>query len=159
MALQSNGQISLSNIASEMNFLPSNLSLTSLSTHSTLNNASANKPNEVAPHGLAEFYSYDHSASSGPVLKMIMASTPTTKYRDTSESCNYEPFNTYWHDGDSSIAMVGDKIYTSSDGKTLIGSGLIAQSSEEVTQVGAYISGGIVEALYLCSGPGEPGLK
>jgi len=158
MALQSNGQISLSNISSEMNLIDSNLSLAGLSTHSTLNNASANKPNEVAPHVLTEFYSYDHSASSTPVLKMIMGSTPTTKYRATSESCEYEPTNEYWHDGDSSIAMVGDKIYADRHGKTPLGSGLMAQRSEEVTQVGAYITGqGQVERMYLCEsgGPGD----
>ena len=152
MALQSNGQISLSNIASEMNLVPGNLSLAGLSTHSTLNNASANKPNEVAPHVLTEFYSYDHSASSAPVLKMIMGSLPTTKYRDaTADSCSYIPAYEYWHNGDSSIAMVGDRIYTDQDGKTTLGSGLMAQSSEEVSKVGAYITGGgIVEAVYLC---------
>lgn len=155
MALQSNGQISLSNIASEMNLIASNLSLTGLSTHSTLNNASANKPNEVAPHVLTEFYSYDHSASSAPVLKMIMGSLPTTKYRDPEESCEYVPTNEYWHNGDSSIAMVGDRIYTDRDGKNPIGSGLMAQQSEEVTIVGAYITGqGQVEQMYLCADGG-----
>ena len=157
MALQSNGQISLSNIASEMNLIASNLSLTGLSTHSTLNNASANKPNEVAPHVMTEFYSYDHSASSAPVLKRIMASVPTSKYRSTEDGCNYVLGQEYWHNGDSSIAMVGDTIFTDQTGKTTIGSGLIGQSSEEVTQVSAYITGsGIVEALYLCGG--GPGL-
>tara|TARA_B110000483_G_scaffold172842_1_gene204585 strand:- start:243 stop:719 length:477 start_codon:yes stop_codon:yes gene_type:complete len=157
MALQSNGQISLSNISSEMNLIDSNLSLAGLSTHSTLNDASANKPNEVAPHVLTEFYSYDHSASSTPVLKMIMGSLPTTKYRDPGpDSCSYVPVNEYWHDGDSSIAMAGDKIYIDRDGTKPLGSGLMAQSSEEVSKVGAYITGsGIVEAVYLCEFGGK----
>ena len=156
MALQSNGQISLSNIASEMNLVPGNLSLAGLSTHSTLNNASANKPNEVAPHVLTEFYSYDHSASSAPVLKMVMGSLPTTKYRDPSEACFYEPRNEYWHNGSSGVAMVGDRIYTDQAGKKPLGSGLMAQSSEEVAIVGAYITGqGQVERMYLCEMGGK----
>ena len=69
MALQSSGQIKISEIATEIigNSEP-NLSLRGLSggTYGAINtnNAAADRPDGEPPHAMSEFYSYDHSASA-----------------------------------------------------------------------------------------------
>jgi hypothetical protein len=69
MALQSSGQIKISEIATELGVGGEpDLNLGGLSTGSfgTINtaNAVADRPDEEPPHAMSEFYSYDHSASS-----------------------------------------------------------------------------------------------
>lgn len=75
MALQSSGQISLSNIASEKGVSLSNVSLNTLSTTS-INQNSAVYPNGTQPHGISEFYGYDHNASPPASLTPINVSGP-----------------------------------------------------------------------------------
>ena len=67
MALQTSGQISLSNVAGEKGVSLSNVSLVSLSTTS-INTDPCNptNPNNGAPHSIAEFYGYDHSCVTPP---------------------------------------------------------------------------------------------
>ena len=72
MALQSSGEIKISQIQSELDYASNkvNASLKSLSDGSgtffghTINtaNAASDRPDEVAPHAMSEFYSYDHDA-------------------------------------------------------------------------------------------------
>jgi hypothetical protein len=69
MALQSSGEIKISQIATELGVGGEpDLSLGGLSNGSfgTINtaNAVADRPDEEPPHAMSEFYSYDHSASS-----------------------------------------------------------------------------------------------
>lgn len=77
MALQSSGQIKISEIAAELGASGEpNLNLRGLSgglfgTINT-NNAAADRPDGNAPHAMSEFYSYDHSAQP--------ASQPSTKF-------------------------------------------------------------------------------
>ena len=67
MALQSSGQISFSEIATELNQDPSGeLSITTAveGGYEAINTASASFPDDAAPHAISEWYSYDHDASS-----------------------------------------------------------------------------------------------
>jgi hypothetical protein len=75
MALQSSGQISLSNIVSEKGGLLSDVSLNTLSTIG-INQNSAVYPNGTQPHGISEFYGYDHNASPPASLSPITVSGP-----------------------------------------------------------------------------------
>ena len=63
MALTSSGQISMSDIRSELGDSGS-ISLKEASDGTiaaiNTNNASADRPDESAPHAMTEFYSYDH---------------------------------------------------------------------------------------------------
>ena len=71
MSLTSSGQLSLDNIQSEMDNSTGgkNASLKDMSEgrnpYGSINTSSASYPDGVAPHSVSEFYSYDHSASSG----------------------------------------------------------------------------------------------
>ncbi|MCV9928111.1 hypothetical protein OIU83_10630 [Flavobacterium sp. LS1R49] len=64
MALNSSGKISISDICIEKNIGDgkplTNISLTTLST-TNINSASIAKPNKISPHGISEFYSYNHT--------------------------------------------------------------------------------------------------
>ncbi|MCV9931756.1 hypothetical protein OIU80_05625 [Flavobacterium sp. LS1R47] len=60
MALNSSGQISISNICTEKKVPLSGASLTTLSTID-INSTSIAKPNSVAPHSISEFYNYNHT--------------------------------------------------------------------------------------------------
>ena len=69
MALQSSGQIKISEIATELGVgSEPNLNLRGLSggSFATINtaNAASDRPDGEPPHSMSEFYSYDHSASS-----------------------------------------------------------------------------------------------
>ena len=85
MALQTSGQISLSNVAGEKGVSLSNVSLVSLSTTS-INTDPCNptNPNNGAPHSIAEFYGYDHSCFTPPALNEFSISGV---FRDPVGAC------------------------------------------------------------------------
>jgi len=67
MALQSSGQIKVSEIQSEIGQSASStfsFSNAVSGSYATINTASASYPDNIAPHAISEWYSYDHSASS-----------------------------------------------------------------------------------------------
>ena len=69
MALQSSGQIKLSDVANEiLGGTEPNISLEDLSRGVygaiNTNNAQADRPDGLTPHAISEFYSYDHNASA-----------------------------------------------------------------------------------------------
>lgn len=66
MALQSSGQISISQINVEKGNAAdaADSSLTTLST-TNINANSASKPNGSSPHSLSEFYGYDAASGGG----------------------------------------------------------------------------------------------
>lgn len=85
MALQTSGQISMSNIANEKGETLSNVSLSTLSTTS-INTDSCNptNPNNGAPYGISEFYGYDHSCVTGPSTFLV---SMYGEYRDAETAC------------------------------------------------------------------------
>lgn len=66
MTLQASGQISINQIRLEMGEVGGNYSLTALSTIPKLNAATTPRPNNAAPHAMAEFYSYNHLGVTSP---------------------------------------------------------------------------------------------
>lgn len=162
MALQGSGQISLSNIASEMGVVASNLSLGGLSTHSTLNDQSPLKPNESQPHGMAEFYSYDHNYSS---FKPLMGGNQNSSGK-WFDFCGDSVMFFYYHDGGKDMPVVGDKLYKSDRGSySPFGAALTKIAAADAPPEGGeyYIattdSTGKVTRLDSCEGiePTEPG--
>lgn len=162
MALQIGGQISLSNIAGEMNQIGQNISLVAMSTSSTLNDQSPSKPNEAAPHGISEFYSYDHSYSS---LKALMGGSenPTTSGK-WFDFCSDDMKTFYAHDGSKDFPQVGDGIYLNDRGSYyLVGSSFILIGHPEMTE--SFVvrtDNGKVMDINSCEGiggdPKEPGV-
>lgn len=165
MALQGSGQISLSNIASEMGLTASNLSLGTASTHSTLNDQSPSKPNESQPHGMAEFYSYDHNYSS---FKPLMGGNVNSSGK-WFDFCGDEVRNFYYYDGSKDMAVVGDTLYMSDRGSYYpFGTGLTKISAADAPPEGGeyYVATtdttGKITRLDNCEGvvqdPKEPGV-
>ena len=69
MALQSSGQIKMSELNTEFGLAAERqlrLKDASDGTVATINtnNASSDRPDGTAPHAISEFYSYDHSAAA-----------------------------------------------------------------------------------------------
>ena len=163
MALQLSGQISLSNITSEMGILNSNVSLSDLSTHSTLNDQSPQKPNESQPHAMSEFFAYDHSYSS---LKPLMggAENPTFSGK-WFDFCNEDTKSFYYHDGNKDLPMTGDNIYRNDRGAYyLVGNSHIAIAHPESMETYVVTTDlGEVIDINSCEGiggdPKDPGLE
>ena len=66
MALQSSGQIKMSQLNTELNRGATDefsISLAVEGGYEAINTSSTNKPNHSAPHTISEWYSYDHNAS------------------------------------------------------------------------------------------------
>ena len=86
MALQTSGQISMSNIANEKGETLSNVSLSTLSTTS-INTDPCNptNPNNGAPYATSEFYGYDHNCVTEPGLFEI---SMYGLYRSGEEGCD-----------------------------------------------------------------------
>lgn len=85
MALQTSGQISMSNIANEKGETLSNVSLSTLS-EVNLNGDPCNPANSTAsaPYGISEFYGYDHNCVTAPsTYEISMFGT----YRSAEEGC------------------------------------------------------------------------
>jgi hypothetical protein len=85
MALQTSGQISMSNIANEKGELLSNVSLSILS-ELNLNEDPCNPVNSTAsePYAISEFYGYDHNCVTGPSTFEI---SMFGGYRSPEEAC------------------------------------------------------------------------
>jgi hypothetical protein len=85
MALQTSGQISMSNIANEKGETLSNVSLSTLS-EVNINEDPCNPANSTAsaPYGISEFYGYDHNCVTGPSTFEISMSGG---YRSPDEAC------------------------------------------------------------------------
>ena len=152
MALQSSGQISMSDIGAEKPTIAQDMSLAAMSS-SGINNASSFKPDGAAPHAMSEFYGYDHSASSGPSLTKITMSNQTyPSYYDGMILCGNTTSKDYWHDGARFTPGVGDRIYTNSSGSsTLNGRHVYGPWGEVITTNGS----GYVNNVMTCeSGPG-----
>lgn len=114
MALQLIGQISLSNITAEMGLINSNVSLGGLSTHSTLNDESPYKPNESQPHGMSEFYAYDHNYSS---FKALTGGPQNPSFGGKwFDFCEDRIEFFYAHNGNKDLPMIGDIIYSNNKG-------------------------------------------
>lgn len=117
MALQTSGQISLSNVAGEKGVTLSNVSLVTLSTTSiNTDPCNTTNPNNGAPHSIAEFYGYDHSCVTPPTgLNQFNISG---SFRSELEACELnvrgEGFFAY---SSCSTLFRGCVLYNDPDGK------------------------------------------
>lgn len=111
MALQSSGQISLSNIASEKGVSLSNVSLNTLST-SDINQNSAVYPDGSQPHSISEFYGYDHLAgASGPNVGQLDL---YGFFPGGEDACIFGPEmppTTFFYDADGYTGREGTKLF------------------------------------------------
>ena len=154
MALQKSGQISLSNIASEKGVSLSNLSLQAESTL-RINRMSLLKPDETAPHGISEFYGYNHIFEPAPMLTSF-ATSETMLKANAFEACGMETRNTLYHNGKGQYPEPGDTLYTDAFGQNRAGWGATAYGNSQALETNDRSE---VVALVMCGGPGGKILK
>ena len=116
MALQSSGQIKLSEIASEVGASSTNISLRAVSS-------TASKSTQDA---ISEFYSYSHSST--------FSFTASTKQTSIFSVCSTNSSMTLYHNnasgGSSSTPAINDYVYTNSAGTTKTQSGYYKFNSQ-----------------------------
>ena len=115
MALQSSGQISLGDIATEMGVSLSNVSLGTQST-TNVNQNSTSKPDGSQPHSISEFYGYDHNAGGSSEL---VAFSISEFARDPNEAC-FLPTVEVFKTGDAERIVEGDFFYIDEVGRNPI---------------------------------------
>jgi hypothetical protein len=144
MALQKTGQISLSNIASEKGVSTTNLSLQAESIFS-INQFSLLKPDQSAPHGVSEFYGYNHSFA--PAVSLTSFATSEMMFRSGAfEACGLATRSTAYHTGTGKYPEVGNTIYATSDGSQVFGWGAAAYGTSQAFQTD---SSSVVTALVM----------
>jgi hypothetical protein len=156
MALQSSGQISLSNIASEKGVSLSNVSLNTLSTTS-INQNSAVYPNGTQPHGISEFYGYDHNASPPASLSPITVSGPFESPAFACSAGSEFPSEQYYYSNPPNFVNpafgVGSTLFTDDAGNNPVEGNKVWYSFDDGT---AYVldDGSTVVLGQLCFGGG-----
>lgn len=122
MPLQASGQITISNINSELGLSNADSSLAALSAaanNSDPCNTGSLPGSNAAPHAMSEFYSYDHSCTSGPSL---IACNIVGPYGMPDEACAMGPeecaFGSYvvYTDGASCCPEITNTYYQNSAG-------------------------------------------
>ena len=134
MALQTSGQISMSNIANEKGETLSNVSLSILS-ELNLNEDPCNPANSTAsaPYAISEFYGYDHNC----VTQSLYMHELSGAYRDSFEACidqgrSVELFTLY---SDCEFLSAGCSVFIDSAG------------AEPFSLDGWYFQGGLAGAV------------
>tara|TARA_B100000900_G_scaffold353561_1_gene321808 strand:- start:734 stop:1204 length:471 start_codon:yes stop_codon:yes gene_type:complete len=154
MAVPASGALSLRGIMREIktnNYNSGNsyfgVSLHSLSTggQGTINtaNASSDRPNGSAPHQMSEFYNYDHDKVT---LTSFLANPSSPSGLSV---CGNEQDTTYYHDGSGAAPVVGDTIYTDSNGSSEAGEGYLQTSGGGGIVINASSE---VSGTYVCEG-------
>ena len=112
MALQSSGTIKMSEINTELGRTSTaTISLDSAEsgTYATINTASASYPNDARPASISEWYSYDHSTTSG-----YSGNISERSNSDSNEACGLSVDVSIYKNGTSSTTAAGDYIFTDS---------------------------------------------
>lgn len=133
MPLQASGQITISNIVGELyGIFPaadSNRSLAALTAaanNSDACNTGSLPGSNAAPHAMSEFYSYDHSCTSGPSLLQCFITGP---YSAPEEACEMGPVEceggsyVAYTDGASCCPEITNTYYQNSTGTVPLASG------------------------------------
>lgn len=146
MALPSSGQISFSDINTELGqSSDAQLSLNDAANGNvdTINTNSSNIPDSSTPHGISEWYSYDHSAS-GASLTEFNAGGPFPSVADACEA--QDNSNVFYHNGGGTFPTLDDLIYEDEEGNNIAQGGvyflntgyiLIVASSGKVSSIGS----------------------
>jgi len=126
MALVSSGQISISDIYTEINGsgpgLNAGIGMAELAggTYGTINTNSTSYPNDSVPHAINEWYSYDHNASGTSYNEW----TGDGPHPNSEFACVVEePTTSFWHDGSGGDPSPGDTVYTDDGGTSLAEAG------------------------------------
>ena len=117
MALQSSGQISLSNIATEKGASTSHISLASMNF--SINNASPSKPNTSTPHAMSEWYGYDHNYSAAVTVTPINVRVTfgeQTPFGEAPSVCNLSDVITLYKSGTEGMPQQGDSVWLNEEG-------------------------------------------
>jgi|TARA_B100000768_G_C11210188_1_gene345656 hypothetical protein len=157
MALPSSGQISLGDIAGEIELVLFNVSLQSTSTLNLLNLNSANRPDGTEPHAISEFLGYNHTASSGLKTMMGGPNAGTKADHRSNDHCLAINSKIYFHTGAADIPTIGDILLLSENNKATAEAGVyplsntIALGSDEWRITAVVASNGAITDLALCS--------
>ena len=140
MALQSSGQISFSNIASELG------SSTPYSLRGMSDFAGFGSPDSVS-----EFYGYDAGGGGGVTLTQFW----TTGVSDVSpyDRCFLTASEPAWHNGLSSTPNIGDTVYADADGNDPLTAGYygLDETKFDTTKGTMEVAtGGGIIAIYVC---------
>ena len=117
MALQSSGQISLSNIATEKGASTSHISLANMNL--SINSASPSQPNTATPHAMSEWYGYDHTYSAGVSVTPINVKVTFGEqipFDRADAVCEFADFITLYKSGTEGIAEQGDSLWLNAEG-------------------------------------------
>lgn len=110
MALQSSGEIKMSQINTELGRTSTaNISLDSAESggYGAINTASPSYPSDARPAAMSEWYSYDHSASSAYNAFIGRDGIP-----EAPEACGFPATEPVYKNGTSSTPAIGDQLYT-----------------------------------------------
>lgn len=133
MPLQASGQITISNIVGELyGTFPaadSNRSLAALTAaanNSDACNTGSLPGSNAAPHAMSEFYSYDHSCTSGPTLLACNIVGPYPAFEEACaigpEECTFGSYTVYT-DGASCCPEITNTYYQDPAGQIPLMSG------------------------------------
>jgi len=148
MALPSSGQISFSDINTELGqSSDAELSLNDAANGNvaTINTNSPDTPDSSTPHAISEWYSYDHSASGGGGLTEFNAGGP---FPEQGEACIVQDNGgIYYHNGGGSLPTNGDGVFNDEEGNDASGPGFYFVNSSYVFELD---SSGIVSDVTSC---------
>ena len=111
MALQSSGEIKMSQINTELGRTSTatiSLDDAENGTYATINTASSSYPNASNPAAMSEWYSYDHSASAASGYDGSLSRDPA----EQGEACQIEAGEQVYKNGASSTPVNLDELYT-----------------------------------------------
>ena len=155
MAVPSSGALSLASIRGELennSYAAYTSAATSLEEASTgdygiinTGNAAADRPDQVTPHAMSEFYAYDHDISSGWAAYTLVYKSG--KFSDCSGVCGGSGSNVTVHvlNGGGSVQSIFDNdetMYQSSGGGSLAASGWYAEGTSTGDECGKWSNAG-----------------
>src|SRR6056300_555223 len=134
MALPSSGQISFSDINTELGqSSDAELSLNDAVQGNVvaINTNSENIPDESPPHPISQWYGYDHSAGGG--LTEFNAGGPSAELFEACEA--RDAGGTLYHNGGGSLPTFGDGVFFDDAGEVLAETGYFYVNSSYVFEV------------------------
>ena len=150
MALPSSGQISFSDINTELGQgSDAELSLNDAAQGNvaTINTNSTNTPDSSTPHSISEWYGYDHSATGGGSLTEFNAGGA---FGFLFEACEAQDNGgTFYHDGGGSLPTYGDGVFSDEEGSSPAEPGYYFVTTSYVFQID---DGGSVSDVTACGG-------
>jgi hypothetical protein len=149
MTLQSSGQISIGDIATELSKLPGDVSLHDAETgvYGTINHDSPSYPDGNNPNSISEWYSYNHSAVGLTAFDM-----DETAYESSAAACgsSKRTIVEFYHDGAGTYPANGDVVHTTSGGGSPFGGDDFYYWVDVANGTGRISGAGVVSAVASC---------